>query len=412
MNIIFFYPSRIVGGAEYLFARMAHYLNKKGHKCFIVDYEDGIYRKLNPQFDKNNYINFNLPPNLPLEEYYLVTYPTEMHNILNYFSYKEPIKKVLFWGVHPDNFESLIPFRTYLPKYIRKQFSTHILYTINTLFKYEALVPMDGGVLERYRELYKLNKEKTAYKFLPIPVNVDTNLTNHDKQMKQIKKNINVCWLGRLSSEKVHSLQKVIDDLYSLKGIRIKLDIIGDGEKKNLLNVKLNCNHLRVDFLGTIIDNLDQKLLKYDLVFGMGTSVLESAKLGIPSILIDGSYDELPDNYKYKWIYETKDFVLGAFKPSVYFYNGHLSMQDIVNIMADKEEYMKTAISCKEYVFKYHAIDIVAEQLLERIESSKMALIDTVGLPINKNHINRLMKFYYYIKEKYLWIFNKMKKER
>ena len=36
----------------------------------------------------------------------------------------------------------------------------------------------------------------------------------------------------------------------------------------------------------------------------MGTSALEGAKLGIPTVLLDYSYSEVPDGYQYRWLYQ------------------------------------------------------------------------------------------------------------
>ena len=45
MNIVFYYPSRIIGGAEFLFLNMANRLSvQTTHKIFYVDFKDGFPR--------------------------------------------------------------------------------------------------------------------------------------------------------------------------------------------------------------------------------------------------------------------------------------------------------------------------------------------------------------------------------
>ena len=43
----------------------------------------------------------------------------------------------------------------------------------------------------------------------------------------------------------------------------------------------------------------------------MGTSAIEGARLGIPTILLDYSYKSINGFYKYEFIYEKEGFSLG-----------------------------------------------------------------------------------------------------
>ena len=57
MQIVFFYPSHVVGGAEFLIIRLVEQLSSSC-ECFIVDFEDGIYNKLNSKLEDNTFIKF------------------------------------------------------------------------------------------------------------------------------------------------------------------------------------------------------------------------------------------------------------------------------------------------------------------------------------------------------------------
>ena len=46
-----------------------------------------------------------------------------------------------------------------------------------------------------------------------------------------------------------------------------------------------------------------------DLSFAMGTSALDSAKIGIPTVLVDYSFKKIK-NYKFRWIFDTQNFDL------------------------------------------------------------------------------------------------------
>ena len=52
-------------------------------------------------------------------------------------------------------------------------------------------------------------------------------------------------------------------------------------------------------------------LNEIDILMAMGTSALEGARLGIPTILLDIAYNEVRDGYNYQWINERDGFTLG-----------------------------------------------------------------------------------------------------
>jgi len=393
MKIVFFYPSYVVGGAEYLFVRLAEYLSCN-HECYIVDYSDGIYRKLCKSDTKVNFIkykeNFNLPP-----DSYILTYPNTMYQLLNNRSIMQEEYKIIFWAVHPDNFQTLIFTKKIFPGYfIKKIFYKLIQQTINALINKRSLVIMDGGIIQRYNELYAMPKNLT-YDFCPIPVIVEDNL----KYMKKVNSVIKCVWLGRLSEEKVFSLLKVIEDINNNITKEVEFDIIGEGKFKKLLyNLKLNSN-IKLNFLGTITNNLDSILLNYDILFGMGTSVLEGAKLGIPSILVDPSYDSLPSDYLYKWIFDTDDFVLGCFLPNPYSDKNTLTMNDIFANITDLEKKRYISGKCYEYVLENHSLSNIANKIVEALKITNLRMNDIKELPICKIYPKRLRNLYRIIKK-------------
>lgn len=60
-KVVFFYPSKVVGGAEYLFYRMAKQLVDRGFEVSYIDYEKGfIANKIKTNQDNINVIKYNI----------------------------------------------------------------------------------------------------------------------------------------------------------------------------------------------------------------------------------------------------------------------------------------------------------------------------------------------------------------
>jgi hypothetical protein len=49
-----------------------------------------------------------------------------------------------------------------------------------------------------------------------------------------------------------------------------------------------------------------------DVVVAMGTSLIEAARYGIPTILVDPSYQAMTSGLPYQWFFELRGFNLGA----------------------------------------------------------------------------------------------------
>lgn len=389
MKLVFFYPSYVVGGAEYLIIRLVEKLSAT-HQCYIVDFEDGIYRKLNNKLGDDIFIkfeqNFNIPKNA-----YIITYPSEIKKLSDSLNLHNKSNKVLFWGVHGDNFQNLIPMKSYLPNFILKYFFyPFISKTINILKNNNSLIAMDGGILERYKNLYGI---ELRLPFCSIPVNIQNNESYKiDEDITKIK----CIWLGRISSEKVYSLLKVLEDMNVSKDSNIVFDIIGSGDYEDLVRSFIPNPHLTINFLGTVTKRLDEILINYDVCFAMGTSVLESAKLKIPSILVDASYNVLPLNYKYRWIFDSKDYVLGYLLPNENINNNSLVISDILYLIKDVDKKSTIGNKCYEYVKEHHSLKSVSKKLIDYVSQSTLTVEDMRKLKVNNtifHTIHKLLKF-------------------
>ncbi len=66
------------------------------------------------------------------------------------------------------------------------------------------------------------------------------------------------------------------------------------------------------------------------MLFAMGTSTLDGAKLGIPTVRLDYSYKSIPKNYKYKFFHEVKGYSMGERVESSFFKNGNHTFEELL----------------------------------------------------------------------------------
>jgi hypothetical protein len=367
--IAFFYPTHKIGGAQLLFARMAVELLKLGKSVIIIDILNGFLTNYVKDEGLNPILKIYDGSKLEIEETIcLVQHLSRIRNIRNNLLLTSE-STLIFWSIHPHNILSLFKFT---PIYTRSYYNTariiikffefkklkKINRLLNELHNNDCLYFMDES---NYRISYELNLFKLEPNYLPIPIN---------KKYGIKKRNnfdcINFAWIGRITGEKIHPFNKIIKDLDNYKGNKkIYFHIIGYGD----LSACNNLRNLRIVEHGIVSkDNLDNLLLdEIDCVFAMGTSVLESSILSIPSVLCDISKTSLPKNYKYKFIYDTLNYSLGT---EAHRSDGTLSMNIIIELMSFEDSYRLIGTKCKEYAEKNHSIDRITNKLLTAINNS------------------------------------------
>lgn len=112
-------------------------------------------------------------------------------------------------------------------------------------------------------------------------------------------------WVGRITDFKTEPFVAMTKALLR-QGSPIKeVVVIGDGA--DLAQAKVRLSGLAVTWLGYVEpEKLDAELFSQaDLVFGHATALLEAAKLGIPSLLIDGTYGRIEDSsLRADWLHQ------------------------------------------------------------------------------------------------------------
>ena len=111
-------------------------------------------------------------------------------------------------------------------------------------------------------------------------------------------------WVGRITDFKTEPFIAMTKALLRPGSPIKEVVVIGDGA--DLPAAKERLSGLAVTWLGYVEpDKLDAELFVHaDLVYGHGTALLEAAKLGIPSLLVDGTYERVADDsLRAEWLH-------------------------------------------------------------------------------------------------------------
>lgn len=379
-NIIFFYPSKMVGGAEFLFARIANCLSKLYNKTvFYIDYKDGFIRT-NTKFRDFNFLDFEDGKKTDLDiEGTIITPISNIYRVNDYINFKNDNIHLIFWTLHTYNLIHVMPEAIILEKF-SADFNKFILknFCKNTYNVFKYLLEQCGilnSIFHMDNTTYAFNKrifEDALYeKYLPIASETKDLYSNG----KIINGNeINIAILGRLYMEKTMSLLNVINNLDKLQTDKIKkIHIIGNGDCKKLIknNDFKRCEIIFKDTLtGTLLD--EYLINNVDILFAMGTSCLEGAALKLPVVVIPYSYTKFSLD-KFHFLFESYLYTLGT---SVKEYKkiAHYSMEDIINLVYNNNRKIEIGEKCYEYFCNTHSIETITNKLLTIINNNSLSI--------------------------------------
>lgn len=362
--ITFYITWKGIGGVQNLFLNLTKELYKRHIRVKFIYFKDTwLIEELNKEgveyelFELEN-DNRELLSNFLKKDDIIIMSPDsfiieEIYQIKPYF---------LFWVVHPKTFiRKLFPLKKIMIKLM-----------IEMMNKRGGLYFMDKTCFEDISHHFSLSINDD---YLPIPVmGIEKSNSSNLKSIVE-KKNrdiISLSYIGRAEIWKVTPVKKIISDLSTTKKIvkkEFKLHIFTDNVEEFEQLLSYNSNDIEIIYHSNIFGTeLDQFIKKEILInFAMGTSCLESAKLGIPSILVDCSYDPYPISYKYNWIYNSEGFSLGKVIDKKYIsMNGNTLLEIFEQFFKNESFIYDISNSCLEYTSKNHDIETITSLFLEK----------------------------------------------
>ena len=323
--IIFFFPYYKVSGVPVLFIRFAKALSDMGRNIFIVDFEDGyMHQKLKD--NKNiNFIMYKKKSQILFPKNSTIIFQSILPETLPKNLLFNSSHKIIFWTLYQANFiQTIIPndrikhFQYSTPlvfkffsKTLFKSHTNRLVDMINKMHSKGALFFMSKDTFDftyRFLDLNFLNPQ-----LMPVCINsFDNNIK--DKRVV-VKSSINILWIGRLDDFKIHILNyfiKSLNESIYLKSHELRFTIIGDGAHLFKKPVNRNSSFIIEHLKKVDHDQLKDYIKNSDMFAGMGTSALEAARYGIPTICLDFYYKKIKFKYPFQWIYKKNNFDLGS----------------------------------------------------------------------------------------------------
>lgn len=297
-SICFWMPCyNVSGGARYLRDLAVEIANNTDLKVYYVDFEEGYPTSLLKDNKNVEIIQF-IPDSekLNIEEPVIVfTNSTKVIQIKKMHSQS----KLLFW-----HFETIACAWNLL--FFNKEEIGYMKLAKET----KAMVFHDWSARDMLNTQFGVKFENRDY------LQVYSCLYEGNVKRKKFnEKEINIVWVSRLGTDKVCSLLNIIDNFANLKTNKIKrLHIIGDGIRKEMVEnyCKKFKERMEIIFTGTIPreDLANYLLTNADIVFAMGTSVVDSAALKIPSVVVQLSTSQFSGDAFY-WLYDAQEYCVG-----------------------------------------------------------------------------------------------------
>ena len=376
--------SYTVGGGAYFYTRLMEYLvSQKNIKVGIIDFYDGLFpeyvKEMHSDWDIHH-VNIN-DFEWNLEDNSVIFCPLEWTCLIHRTPAKNVRIATIVW-------ESEIGWNILFEKKELKELSQ----LVNTK---DAVCFIDTSLVKVVRK-----QLKTDFKDVVLPLYAEM----HSEKFihKQVNPNeINLIWLGRLSPTKIMSLENIIKNfaLYDTDKKK-KFHIIGDGNALEAL--KEFCKQfsdIEFIFLGVMTgDKLDDYLkTKTDLAIAMGTSCLNCADLGLPSIWAH----ECPTPFfcdQFVWMYEQVGYNLSSSAYPQYRSGQERFFGDMMDDCFKKNKLTKIAAQCRDYARKAHGdINLVGGKFFDIISNSGVYYEDLKKIfkkmPYNQVRVKRLKIF-------------------
>ena len=409
-SITFSFPFKKVSGVPVLFARLADYISKNfDYNVQVLDYKDGVMANMLKENTKIRLIEFKDGKATAISKNTTLVMQSILPNTMRNEIIIHPSTKILFWTLFhynliPDflpikrlrKIHLTSPFFKKIDFILKKRYYNNLSLFIEELHRKQSIFFMDYSTFEITSE--SLNLSISHPNIIPICIGDIKKTKNKDK--KNETNIFNVCWIGRIEDFKTSILQYSLNQVkwYSEKSKKkIQFNVIGYGQDIEKVKASINkSKHFTINFIGEMgIDSLNDYLTgNIDLLMSMGTSALEGAKLGVPTVLLDASYDQIPNDYKFSWVFNSDGSNVAQFISSKSFQNNGMSIEKIIQSV--EENSFRLGEDGFNYVKKNHSIKEVSKKVLEGIDMVSFTMKDISTFLIKKNIIRRFYDYYRY----------------
>ncbi|KES18795.1 Protein of unknown function (DUF2589) [Gilliamella apicola SCGC AB-598-I20] len=355
-KVVFYFPWREISGGPYYLTRLADKLAEDPNlEVYYTDYTNGLSDQLlkNPLVKKIEVserdfaIHMDDQPILLITPIYWACWLPFMH----------PDSKVLFFNWH----NSCIPVLKSVWRLNDHQLNDFL----------EKVKSTNSVFFADYSHHLAQNTERIIFDESYVPIVMkQKNICASSKLVKAGE--INIAVLGRLCLDKIYSIIDLLGHLNKLDSFPKKnIYIIGSGDDR----VKIQPNdfpNLTIHFEGTVTDEkLDQFLsTKVDALFAMGSSILESAAIKLPSIIMPHNVVPFVCN-KYVYLQDTVKYCLGWYDTQIDDLKLNTKpLKDIIEDIYIHNKKKKLGEDAYKYFIKNHTIKHAIGNLKNAMEKT------------------------------------------
>jgi hypothetical protein len=377
-KLYFCFPSKQAGGMSLLFMRVAEYLSTTNKaQTYLIDYEDG-FMSSNRDKSLTNFLAYSDENTISVpDDGILILQAMTPWSIFPGLQI-DPNVKIVFWNCYPFGLVPILPgVRTLMKS--NTMVAALILNTIlygykrkmrdftSLLMRLNGIIFQDTAGLDITQKYLSMNINQAI--FLNIPALPAKKVKLSPQQRIETEKIIKVSWVGRIVDMKYFILKYTLGKLNSIQEdleIKIEVRIVGQGDfltklEQDSLDFK-NLSIIFIDHLSPV--ELDKFLLDdTDILLAMGTSALEGAKLGIPTLLLDVSYKEVDDGYVYTWLHERKNAPIAEILNEDNLEIGNQTLK--IKIGEAMSGYSQISKSESEHFIKNHSLSTISDSFLQ-----------------------------------------------
>ncbi|TDS13693.1 hypothetical protein B0I21_10419 [Sphingobacterium paludis] len=401
-TITFFYPSRLIGGAEMLFLRLARILSDTlppEVQIHYVDFKDGfVSQEISNNNDSIKVIFYDTYKFVHLSDDGLLITPLSSIFEVARFCLGNP--HVFLWSTHPFGLKEMVLANNHAATAdTYRQYGTNL----ENFIHLNGIHFMDGPNFHIQKDIFYLSLLEVDY----LPIFSRSPRLSKSYNTTFSKKSYSFGWVGRLCVEKTNALINVIR--HSNSYLRnhpeesITFHIIGDGDMKESVLHEPHASNLEIIFVGILSGaELDQYLVEnIDLMFAMGTSSLECASLNVATVLVDFSYSTIPVSNRFRFLYQSEEFSVGdEYKIDVDY---PFDMNGLISLLKNGE-IAKHAELCLHYFMQFHSESSVSTKFLQVAQEVQLTLSDIRESKFGQGRGIYILKSIYYSIKRWLKI--------
>ena len=377
-GVTFFFPYHEVSGVPMLFARMAAYLAGAGTAVDVIDYADGYMARTLSGVSGVRLRPFREGTPIAVGPETLLVMQSILPATIRPELCPDGATRLLFWTLHPMNLvQSVMPFDAvrhlqtryagfhgFFRRTALRGLTARLRALVEAMHAGGAIAFMDGETLDLTSDRLAVSIARPLFLPVACPVPEGNRCEGRSRGGP-----FAMAWLGRLSDFKIHILLRTLEQA-SAHAARtrkpIVFHVIGDGpEARRLEDQRLTHEWFSIVRPGVLVGKaLDAYLIAHvDLLAAMGTSALEGAKIGLPTILLDFSYGPVPASYRFAWLYESDRYTLGRVVDHRMLEPGNDSLARLI----DAARSAPAEVSARSYRYcrDHHALAAVGRRFAE-----------------------------------------------